>query len=154
MLGPGGDAGPVSVDLADRDEAGRLFVTGRAPAGAMIQVYFDNRFAGRTRSDGEGGWRLALEVLPSSGTLRADRVDDKGRVQARVEVPLAPPPHGVAGEDGVAVEPGASQWTVSRRANGGAYTIIYGASKDRVRDPARIYPGQVVPGQVVQVPRN
>jgi hypothetical protein len=152
MLGPRGDAGPLTVDLVDRDEMGRLFVGGRAPGGATVQLYLDNRFLGRARSDGDGGWRLALNTAPGAGMLRADQVDGRGRVLARIEVPLAPPPPpaSAAGDD-VIVEPGASLWTIARRVygDGTAYTIIYGANKDRIRDPDRIYPGQIV-----QVPRN
>ncbi|MCR6632689.1 MAG: LysM peptidoglycan-binding domain-containing protein [Magnetospirillum sp.] len=151
MLGPADEAGPVTVDLVDRDEAGLLFVGGRAPAGAAIHLYLDNRFLGRARGDSEGAWRLALDRAAPSGLLRADQVDDKGKVVVRVEAPLAPPSASPSGTDSVVVEPGASLWTIARRlyGDGMAYTVIYGANKTRIRDPDRIYPGQVV-----QVPRN
>lgn len=149
MLGPGGEAGPVTVDLIDRDAAGTLFVGGRAPAGALVQLYLDNGFLGRVTADGEGGWRLSAKAGAAAGTVRADLVNGKGKVQARVEVPLAPP--ATAAAEGVVVEPGASLWTIARRAygDGNAYTVIYAANKDRIRDPDRIYPGQVI-----QVPKN
>jgi hypothetical protein len=151
MLGPGGEGGPVTVDLIDRDAAGMLFIGGRAPAGAVVQLYLDNRFLGRATADGEGGWRLAAKAA-ASGTVRADQVDERVKVRARVEVPLVAPSTDVATSgEGVVVEPGASLWTIARRAygDGAAYTIIYAANKDRIRDPDRIYPGQVV-----QVPKN
>lgn len=152
VLGPGGDAGPVSIDLIDRDASGALFIGGRAPAGAAVQLYLDNRFLGRARADGEGGWRLAVKDAAAAGTVRADLVDERAKVLARIEVPMAPPARSVAaGGEAVTVEPGASLWTIARQAygDGAAYTVIYGANKERIRDPNRIYPGQVV-----QVPRN
>lgn len=152
MLGPGGEAGPLTVDLVDGDSAGTLFVGGRAPAGANLHLYLNNKFLGRAQADGEGAWRLALKGIAATGVLRADQVDGKGKVLARIEVPLAPPATDVAATDGtVVVEPGASLWTIARRiyGDGMAYTIIYGANRDRILDPDRIYPGQVV-----QVPRN
>lgn len=151
MLGPGGEGGPVTVDLIDRDAAGMLFIGGRAPAGAVVQLYLDNRFLGRATADGEGGWRLAAKAA-ASGTVRADLVDERAKVRARIEVPLVAPSTDVATSgEAVTVEPGASLWTIARRAygDGAAYTIIYAANKDRIRDPDRIYPGQVV-----QVPKN
>lgn len=152
MQGPGGDAGEVTVDLVDRDGGGTLFMGGRAPAGTLLQLYLDNKFLGRTRADGEGGWRLAVRDAANAGVLRADQVDGRGKVHVRVEVPLAPPATEAAVTGGgVVVEPGASLWTIARRVygDGTAYTIIYGANRDRIRDPDRIYPGQVV-----QVPKN
>lgn len=152
VLGPGGETGTVSVDLVDRQPDGTLFIGGRAPVGGWLHLYLDNRFLGRVQADGEGGWRLAVKENAPRGLVRADLVDERVRVRARVEVPLAPPAAEVAaGTESVVVEPGASLWTIARRAtgDGAAYTVIYGANRDRIRDPDRIYPGQVL-----QVPRN
>lgn len=152
VLGPGGEAGPVSVDLIDRDASGALFIGGRAPAGNAVQLYLENVFLGRAVADGDGGWRLAVRQAAAAGTVRADLVDERAKVRARVEVPLAPPAQMAAGGgEAVNVEPGAGQWTIIRPGNGGpaGYTVIYGAGKERVRDAGRVYPGQVV-----QVPKN
>lgn len=147
LLGPGGEGGgPVSVDLIDRDAAGTLVIGGRAPAGGTVQVYLDNRFLGRTQANADGSWRLAVQGAGNAaGTVRADLVGDRAKVQARVEVPLvAPSGDGVDGET-VLVKPGASLWTIARRiyGRGAAYTTIYAANKDRIRDPDLIYPGQL-----------
>lgn len=151
MLGPGGEAGPLTVDLVDRDGTGTLFIGGRAPAGAALHLYLNNKFLGRTRADDDGGWRLAVKGDAGAGVVRADVVDDKGKVRTRIEVPLAPPVADAVAGESVVVEPGASLWTIARRAygDGAAYTIIYGANRANIRDPDRIYPGQVV-----QVPKN
>ncbi|MGE5516044.1 MAG: LysM peptidoglycan-binding domain-containing protein [Bacteroidota bacterium] len=151
MLGPGGDGGPVTIDLIDRDASGTLFIGGRAPSGGVLLLYLDNHFLGRAVIDGEGGWRLSAKAA-AAGTVRADLVDERAKVRARIEVRLQPPATDVAASgEGVVVEPGASLWTIARRAygDGAAYTVIYAANKDRIRDPNLIYPGQVF-----QVPKN
>ena len=49
------------------------------------------------------------------------------------------------------VSRGDSLWRISRRVYGRGvrYTVIYEANQQQIRDPARIYPGQmfVVPGE-------
>ncbi|MBX9635603.1 MAG: hypothetical protein K2X44_11535 [Magnetospirillum sp.] len=146
MMAPHGDAEPVTVDLVDRDEAGRLFMGGRALPGALIHLYMDNKFLGRVQADGEGGWRLAIQAAQGRA-LRADLVEANGKVLARLEVPLEPEPvqTAAAGGDNVVVEPGASLWKIARRlyGSGPGSTVVYQASKDRMRDPDSVYPGQV-----------
>lgn len=144
MQGPGGDGGALTIDLADRKDDGTLFLGGRAPAGALLHLYLDNRFLGRALTDAEGNWHLSLRQAPATGQLRADIVDERGRVIARIEAPLAPP--SAESVTTVVVEPGNSLWRIARRTYGDglAYTIIYGANRDRIRDPDLIYPGQVV----------
>ncbi|MBC7906312.1 MAG: hypothetical protein H7Y60_06130 [Rhodospirillaceae bacterium] len=150
MMAPGGDAESVTLDLVDRDNAGRLFMGGRAQPGALIHIYMDNKFLGRVQTDAEGGWRLAVKAVQGH-TLRADMVEDKGKVLARLEVPLEPEPPMAQGGETVVVEQGASLWKIARRlyGSGPQSTVIYQPSKDRMRDPDRIYPGQVF-----QVPKK
>ncbi len=140
MAGPGGDAGPLSVDLVDRDEDG-VFLGGRTQAGALVQLYVDNAFLGRAKADAQGGWRLAAKSAQGR-TLRADLVDDKGKVLARLEVPLT---DAVAAPDSVAVQPGQSQWTIARRLDGerAGSTTVYRPDRGNFRDPEKVYPGQV-----------
>lgn len=153
LLGPGGEAGQLSIDILDRDGQGRLFVGGRARAKGRIHVYADSRFLGRAHADGEGGWRLMVKAPDGSvAVVRADLVDDKGKVLARVEIPYEAGGAVVAAEGTtVVVQPGNSLWRIARRlyGQGPAYTVIYRANKGHIRDPERIYPGQVF-----QVPRN
>lgn len=148
VMAPRNDSRPFTVDLVEREPNGRLFIGGRAQTGAALHLYCDDRFLGRVRADADGGWRLALQNA-SGRNLRADLVDDKGRVRGRLEVPVPPAPLDAA--EGVEVSPGASQWTITRRlpGSGEAATVIYQSNKDFVRDPDRTYPGQVF-----QVPRN
>lgn len=150
MMAPSGDAEPVTVDLVDRDSAGRLFIGGRSQPGAPVHLYMDNKFLGRALTDGEGGWKLAVKSAQGR-VLRADMVDDAGKVLARLEVLLEPQPVLSQGTEGVVVESGASLWKMARRQDGAdpASTVIFQPSKDRRRDPNHVYPGQVF-----QVPRK
>lgn len=150
LQGPaGGGVGGLSLDLIDHDGRGRLFLGGRAPAHGRVHLYLDNRFLGRADADGEGAWRLSA-AGPDGGshTLRADLVGEKGKVLARVELPYAP------GDDvalvggaqaRVVVAPGASLWRIARQAygSGTAYTVIFSANREQIRNPDLIYPGQV-----------
>ena len=83
--------------------------------------------------------------LPGNLELRLDQLAAGGRVAQRLAVPLArmavePAP----GQDYV-VQHGNSLWRIARQAYGAGtrYVIIYSANPDQIRDPGRIYPGQV-----------
>jgi nucleoid-associated protein YgaU len=72
-------------------------------------------------------------------------VDAEGKVTARAEVDFTP--SGDLPADGkLTVEAGNSLWRIARRAYGTGfeYLAIYQANKEQIRDPNRIYPGQVI----------
>ncbi len=83
LLGPAPGGTGLDIRVVDRDEDGRLTVGGRAAADATLRLYVDNRFVGRARAGGDGGWRLAARA-PRHGrhALRADAVDSRGKVCA------------------------------------------------------------------------
>lgn len=111
---------------------------------------------------GEGDYRVRLDAVES---------DDSGKVLSRAEAafdmnaqdasqlqagqdPSAQTSAGTADNSAVVVVPevrtarvekGDSLWRISRRiyGHGIRYTVIYGANQDQIRDPHRIYPGQV-----------
>lgn len=125
MLGGGAMTGELSLDLISRDGAA-LFLSGRAPAGTSVRLLLDERVLGATRADVDGGWSLSLAEAAPQGRVRAELLDDKGRVRARAEVPLAPP---VAGSAPLARTDG--RWMVVRQGSGeSAYTVIYGGDRD------------------------
>ncbi|NQU57428.1 MAG: hypothetical protein HQ513_09340, partial [Rhodospirillales bacterium] len=90
---PGGGGNiKLSVDAVDYDDGGRLSISGSAEPEATIQMYLDNRFighakAGEDRGQGSGGWSMNPDdkVNPGLYTLRADQVDNAGKVIQRVE---------------------------------------------------------------------
>ncbi len=151
----GGSGGKLTVDAVDYDEQGRLFISGRAEPEATVQLYLNNRFIGHARAgidDGTGGstWTMRPDnpVAPGLYKLRADHVDNSGKVLARVEFPFlrAAPITDPALKRGdyVIVQPGNSLWRLARRTygEGTRYTIIYQANTDQIQDPDLIYPGQ------------
>ena len=80
-------------------------------------------------------------------TLRVDQIAERGRVAARVEVPFQrdelPPDAFERGR--VVVQPGANLWRIARAVygRGTRFTVIYDAKRDQIRDPRRIFPGQI-----------
>lgn len=153
MQMPGGGTGAkspgLSVDILDYDDDGRLTISGMADPGAQVHLYLDNAFIGRAGAGAGGHWRLSPEtrIAPGLYTLRADRMDGAGKVQARVSLPFsrAEPMSDAPPEPFVIVQPGHSLWRLARRAYGSGvrYTMIFEANKDQIRDPDLIYPGQV-----------
>ncbi len=148
-----GDDGIADRDLLlnaiDYDDEGRVIISGRGPAGAVVIVYLDNRTVGQTRVDSDGRWRLVPTKLVEPGlhSLRVDQIDETGKVVARVETPfsrstvLAMPDE----DEFVIVQPGNSLWRIARRryGEGVQYTLIYEANSSQIRNPDLIYPGQI-----------
>lgn len=147
LIGPPLGEGGISIDIVEVDDKGKLFIGGRGPKGGKVHVYLGNDFVGAADVGGDGSWKV-VSKLPAakSITVRADLVDAKGKVLARVEMPVAAQGTLHAGADtAVVVSAGNSLWRIARRIYGAgeAYTIIYQANKDHIRDPDLIYPGQV-----------
>ena len=75
-------------------------------------------------------------------------VGPDGRVTARTEIPfqMANTHAGMPDDDTVVVQPGNSLWRIARRSYGEGihYTLIFEANQDQIRDPNRIYPGQII----------
>ncbi len=139
----------LSVDVIDYDTEGKLVLSGRAPPNATVQVYIENRLVGREQSNAEGRWLLVPADKLAAGlyTLRLDELGADGRVATRIELPFqrAAIDLADAGQSAVVVQPGDSLWRIARRIHGQgiAYTLIYEANRDQIRDPDLIYPGQV-----------
>lgn len=141
--------GGVSVETMDYDDKGQVAVGGRSKPGAMVQLYLDNILVGRAHTDPEGRWRLSPDrpIDPGIYQLRADQVNDAGKVTARAELPVqvSKTPPDFPRDAGVVVQPGNSLWRLARRTYGDGfrYTTIYQANRDQIRDPDLIYPGQI-----------
>ena len=139
----------LKVDTVDYDDSGAIAISGIAPPGAKIQLYLDNRFIGRTLSNMDGAWSMTPEtrVKPGLYTLRIDQVDAGGMVQKRISIPFAraEPLKDVRPGRIIVVQPGNSLWRLARNAYGDgiAFTVIYGANKEQIKDPDLIFPGQV-----------
>lgn len=158
----------LSLDKVDYDEAGTIALSGSGPKGATVRLYLDNAHIGDARADQDLSWSLSPKQRAGPGRhrLRVDQIDKKGSVTARIEVVFereaAPAEEEVktaqatsaaanaSGEDPegpmtVTIQKGQTLWRIARKVygQGARYTLIYQANTDQIRDPDKIYPGQV-----------
>ena len=138
----------LSMDALEYDDQGRAVLSGRATPGATVQIYAGNQPLATATADAAGEWSAtsARVVGPGRVELRLDQLGKDARVVQRIVVPLA---QAAAAElipgQSYTVQPGNNLWQISRRAYGVGtrYLIIYSANLGQIRDPERIYPGQV-----------
>jgi nucleoid-associated protein YgaU len=138
----------LSMDTAEFDPQGRVVLSGRAPPGATVQIYLGNDPLATVAADAAGRWTATStrEVNPGGLEVRLDQLTEDGRVAQRLAVPLARVAAvQLAPGQTYVVQPGNNLWQISRRAYGVGtrYLIIYSANLAQIRDPGRIYPGQV-----------
>jgi nucleoid-associated protein YgaU len=143
------DKGAVlSMDAVEYDDQGRLLLSGRARPGARVQIYIGNEPVGTATANAAGGWSaVATRAATSRHTeLRLDQLAEDGHVVQRLTLPLArATPAQLAAGQSYIVQSGNSLWQIARRTygNGVRYVIIYAANMGQIRDPERIYPGQI-----------
>jgi hypothetical protein len=138
--------GAVTIAAVKYDDKGRLSVAGTAKPKAHLQIYLDNQSIGHVFADDHGRWKLTRPLAVNGGnhTVRVDQLGPDGKVRERAEIAFSP--SGSLPADGkITVEAGSSLWRLARKAYGSGfdYLVIYEANKDQIRDPDRIYPGQV-----------
>jgi nucleoid-associated protein YgaU len=141
-------AARLGLDLVDYRTAGELRFAGGAPAGAALRLYVDGAAVGDAAADGAGRWSFALDgVAVGRHVLRVDQLDPRGRVAARIEQPFQRDEVREAGATEVrrVVQPGNTLWRISRDVygQGTRFTLIFAANRAQIRDPNRIFPGQV-----------
>ena len=176
---PATPAGMVSVRTVEAGEEGAFFASGIGPPGATVRLYLNEAFVADVKTAPDGTWTLRVErgMSPGHYEVRADLVEEGGKVAARAQAPFdyprqeaskaaapaepipAPALVAPAAQEppgpGVAVVPeiqsvkvvrGDSLWRISQRVLGQGlrYTQIYEANSAQIRDPNRIFPGQVL----------
>lgn len=159
MMSP--DAGDVSVLQAPAPQAqieidirsvnyanGAFVVRGTIRESGRVNLYADNLFLGNIWAE-SGDWSLRVPRKLESGRkylIRADKVDLKGKVTARVEVPFEIE-KGIesAKRRRIRVIKGDCLWKIAKHlyGTGFAYVTIYQANKNQIKDPDLIYPNQV-----------
>jgi nucleoid-associated protein YgaU len=147
--GRGGPPARLGMDSVDYQDGGGIRFAGTAPPGAAVRVYVGEEHAGDAVADAAGRWMLAPGRQPPVGrhALRVDQLAAGGSVAARVEVPFQRdemPPEAF-GNRAVVVQPGANLWRIARSTYGQGvhYAVIYQANREQIRDPNRIFPGQI-----------
>ena len=149
LQGPGAQPGrQLNLDIVDYDEAGAMRFAGSAAPGNTVRLYVDERHAGDTAADAAGRWTLRPQPVPDPGrhTLRVDQIGPQGKVAARLELPFQREAGGASVAEGsTVVQPGQNLWRIARATYGRGirYTVIHQANAGQIRDPARIYPGQI-----------
>jgi nucleoid-associated protein YgaU len=150
VLQPSSEADlPIAIDAVEVDREGRLAVTGQSQPGATVRVYLSNRQLGDAVAGPDGVWTLKTPdaVEPGDYTMRVDAIGADGRVIARAAtgVDTAPATEIADRSEAFSVRRGANLWQIARDVygQGTAYTVIYEANRDQIRDPNLIYPGQV-----------
>lgn len=138
----------LSMDTVEYDAQGRIVLSGRATPGATVQIYGGNQPLATSTADAAGQWSATStrRVAPGHVELRLDELAADGRVAQRVAMPLAQATTvQLTPGQTYTVQAGNNLWQISRRAygSGNRYLIIYSANLAQIRDPERIYPGQV-----------
>jgi nucleoid-associated protein YgaU len=138
----------LSMDALEYDGQGRVVLSGRATPGTTVQIYSDNQPLATATADAAGGWSATATriVRPGRIELRLDQLGKDARVVQRIVVPFAQATAAaLTPGQTYTVQPGNNLWQISRRAYGVGtrYLIIYSANLSQIRDPERIYPGQV-----------
>jgi hypothetical protein len=154
LQAPAGEQRPdghkLGLDVMDYGEHGDIRFAGSAPPGSRVRVYVDNTAAGEVVADPHGHWDLIpSEPITTGGhQVRLDQINPAGVVANRVELPIQRA--SIAPQDAAngrtIVQPGQNLWLIARHVYGQGlrYTTIYQANRDQIRDPNKIYPGQVL----------
>ncbi|MDM7930404.1 LysM peptidoglycan-binding domain-containing protein [Tabrizicola sp.] len=81
--------GNVMIDTIAYSPEGAVQVGGRGAAGASLRLYVDNAEKATATVPPDGRWLATLgETPPGIYTLRADQLDDTGKVISRFETPF------------------------------------------------------------------
>ncbi|WOJ89152.1 LysM peptidoglycan-binding domain-containing protein [Methylocapsa polymorpha] len=154
----------VAFKTAEVEPNGGFFTSGVAKPGAVIRLYLNDAPLSDVATGADGRWslKLAKSLPPGRYALRADEIDQSNaavvsRAEIPFEFPAAAPParpgsaalrdaDAAAGQAETAtVQRGDSLWRLSRKilGKGVHYTEIYAANASQIRDPHKIYPGQI-----------
>lgn len=159
----------VSVAAVEAETDGSLYIAGTASTKEPVRVYVDDELVGEAKPTEGGTWLLETkrDVAPGEYTIRADQVEQgSGKVIVRAEVPFerevevavlkqssesgdavsAETSGQIAAPQTVIIKRGDNLWRISRSLYGRGirYSTIYRANRDQIRNPNRIYPGQVL----------
>ncbi len=154
IIQPSGPAIPrnVSLDLVSYAKSGAVQLAGRGQPGNVARIYADGVLAGEAMIAGGGNWALEIsDIAEGRYVLRVDEISPTGEVASRTESPFqrqfpeADLPDSFSQGAKIIVQPGNTLWLMATEAygDGDAYSQIFSANKDAIRDPDLIYPGQI-----------
>ncbi len=142
----------ISLDLVSYSASGSVVLAGRGQPGNTARIYANGALAGDAGIGAGGDWRVEIaDIAEGRYILRVDEISRDGAVQSRAESPFqrefpaARTPGSFSQGAKIIVQPGNTLWLMATEAygDGDAYTQIFSANKDSIRDPDLIYPGQI-----------
>jgi nucleoid-associated protein YgaU len=142
------DGNILSLDTAEYGAHNQLMLSGRATPGARLNIYAGDELLGAATADAAGKWSLVSpQKGPTQGVeLRLDELAADGTVAHRIAAPFQPPTATALAPGGTyTVQQGNSLWLIARQlfGQGTRYTAIYTVNREQIRDPNKIYPGQL-----------
>jgi len=160
------EAGPstsLRIASVDVQAGGGMFVSGQAVPDAKVRLSLNGHSIaeGQASHDGRVSFDVRKGAQPGDYRVGLDEVDPrsggaKSHAEANFTVPAGVLDRGTTQveQTGAVVVPqirttvvsqGDNLWSISRRAyaRGPSYTLIFGANREAIRDPNRIYPRQV-----------
>jgi nucleoid-associated protein YgaU len=162
----------VRIASIDVQAGGRMFVSGQAAPDAKVRLFLNDSpvAEGQASHDGRVTFDVRRGAQPGDYRVRLDELDPhSGSTKSQAEADLAVPAAAAdtrsshVDHTGAVIVPqirttvvsqGDNLWSISRKAYGRglSYTLIFGANRQAIRDPNRIYPKQVfvIPGPAVQ----
>ena len=85
---------PLAIEAVETEAGGKLFVSGRATAGATVRLYLNDAYLAQATAAGDGrvAFAIAGGVVAGDYRVRLDQVEPgSGTVQSRAEVPFNVP---------------------------------------------------------------
>jgi nucleoid-associated protein YgaU len=158
----GNQPNAVRIESVDLQAGTRIFVSGRAAPGAIIRLLLNDRWMAEQPAAQDGQVTFDIRNRPRSGNyrIRLEEIDPSGGPPRSHSDAALALPHEVTATAGsqvdhtgavlipgntVVIARGDNLWTISRRVygQGGRYTLIFGANREAIHDPNKIYPKQV-----------
>lgn len=142
----GQEIGALRIAKIDYNDDGMFKVEGMAKKNSVVNLYMNNKLISKVETDAHGFWTVntEFELSKSKQVIRADMLGSKGKVAKRVEYTFTPVLFD--GENAMTViKKGDCLWNIAVReyGRGTDYVIIFEANKKQIKDPNKIYVGQV-----------
>jgi len=136
--------GHIVLDMVEYDASGRVMVSGRADSSATVDIAVNDRGVASATADAGGNWSADVGKFVPVGRYRL-RLAASGTPPLTIELRRAAPGELAAG-DYLAIVPGNTLWHLAQRSYGDGlrYVELYRANNDKIEDPNRIYPGQLI----------
>ena len=142
----GQEIGALRIAKIDYNDDDAFKVEGLAKKNATVNIYLNNKLISSVKANEFGIWTAdtKVELSKSKQVIRADMLGSKGKVAKRVEYTFTPVLFD--GENAMTViKKGDCLWNIAVReyGRGADYVIIFEANKSQIKDPNKIYIGQV-----------